>query len=45
MASCKTMLHDAYLLERCTSVSEISPNRRINDKLFKEVVEFVAMAA
>ena len=45
MASCKTMMHNAYLLERFISVSGIKPNRRLNDKLVKEVVEFAAIAA
>ena len=45
MASCKTMMHNAYLLERFISVSGIKPNRRLNDKLVKEVVEFAAIVA
>ena len=45
MASCKTMMHNAYLLERFISVSGIKPNRRLNDKLVKEFVEFAAIAA
>lgn len=37
MASCKTMIHNAYLLERFICVSGIKPNRRLNDKLVKEL--------
>ncbi|SEA50085.1 hypothetical protein SAMN05216331_16710, partial [Porphyromonadaceae bacterium KH3R12] len=35
MASCKSMIHNAYLLERFIRVSGIRPNRRLNDKLVK----------
>jgi hypothetical protein len=45
MASCKTMVHNAYLLERFICVSGIRPNRRLNDKLVKELIEFAAIAA
>ncbi len=45
MASCKAMIHSAYLLERFICVSGIKPNRRLNDKLVKELVEFAAIAA
>ena len=45
MASCKTMIHNAYLLERFICVSGIKPNRRLNDKLVKELIEFAAIAA
>ena len=45
MASCKTMILNAYLLGRFISVSGIKPNRRLNRRLFKEVVEFSAIAA
>lgn len=45
MASCKTMIHNTYLFERFISVPGIKPNRRLNDKLVKEVVEFAAIAA
>jgi hypothetical protein len=45
MASCKTMIHNACLLERFICVSGIKPNRRLNDKLVKELVEFAASAA
>ena len=45
MASCKSMIHNAYLLERFIRVSGIRPNRRLNDKLVKELIEFAAIAA
>ncbi len=45
MASCKTMIHNTYLLERFICVSGIKPNRRLNDKLVKELIEFAAIAA
>jgi len=45
MTSCKTMIHNAYLLERFICVSGIKPNRRLNDKLVKELIEFAAIAA
>ena len=45
MASCKSMIHNAYLLDRFIRVSGIRPNRRLNDKLVKELIEFAAIAA
>ena len=45
MASSKAMIHNAYLLERFICVSGIRPNRRLNDKLVKELIEFAAIAA
>lgn len=45
MSSCKTMIHNACLLERFICTSGIRPNRRLNDKLVKELVEFAAIAA
>ncbi len=45
MSSCKTMIHNAYLLERFICLSGIRPNRRLNDKLVKELIEFAAIAA
>ena len=45
MASIKTMMHNTFLLERFINVSGIRPNRNLNDKLFKELVEFAAIAA
>lgn len=45
MASHKAMIHNAYLLERFICVSGIKPNRRLNDKLVKELVNFAAVEA
>ncbi|MDR2408638.1 MAG: hypothetical protein LBE13_11085 [Bacteroidales bacterium] len=44
MASCKLMIHNACLLERFIHVFGIRPNRRLNDKLVKELIEFEAIA-
>ena len=45
MTSCKTIMHNVSLLERFISVSGIKFNRRLNDKLVKEVFEFAVIAA
>jgi len=45
IASHKTMMHNAFLLERFIRVSGIRPNRRLNAKLVKELIEFAAIAA
>jgi hypothetical protein len=45
MASCKSMINNAYMLDRFIRVSGIRPNRRLNDKLVKELIEFAAIAA
>ena len=45
IASIKTMMHNAFLLERFIAVSGIKPNRNLNDRLFKELIEFAAIAA
>ena len=45
MSSCKTIIHNAYLLERFICVSGIRPNGRLNDKLVKELIMFAAIAA
>ena len=45
MTSIKTMMHNAFLLERFISVSGIRPNNELNKRLFSEVVEFAAVAA
>jgi len=39
------MMGNACLLERFICVFGIKPNRRLNDKLVKELVEFTAIAA
>jgi len=45
MTTYKALIHNAYLLERFIRVSGIKPNKRLNDKLVKELVEFAAIAA
>lgn len=45
MVSLKTMMHNAFLLQRFICVSGIRPNKRLNDNLFKELIEFAAIAA
>ncbi|WP_321436018.1 transposase [uncultured Bacteroides sp.] len=45
MASLKTMMHNTFLLQRFICASGIRPNKRLNDKLFKELIEFAAIAA
>lgn len=45
MVSVKTMMHNAFLLQRFIALSGIRPNRNLNDKLVKELIEFAAIAA
>ncbi len=45
ISSCKSMIHNAYMLERFICVSGIDPNPQLIDKLFKELVLFTARAA
>ena len=45
IASVKVMMHNAFLLERFIAESGIQPNNRLNAKLFKELIEFAAIAA
>ncbi len=45
VASCKTLIHNDCLFERFICVSGIKPDRRLNEKLVKELLEFVAIAA
>ena len=45
IASVKVMMHNAFLLKRFIAVSGIRPNKRLNAKLFKELIEFAAIAA
>ena len=45
MASHKAMIPNAYLLEIFICVPDIKPDKLLNDKLFKELVEFAAIAA
>lgn len=45
IASVKTMMHNAFLLQRFIALSGIRPNRNLNNKLVKELIEFAAIAA
>jgi hypothetical protein len=45
MASTKVLLHNSFLLERFITVSGISPNHILNQRLWEEVVCFAARAA
>ncbi len=45
MTSIKTMMHNAFMLQRFIRVSGIRPNKILNDKLIKELIEFAAVAA
>lgn len=45
VSSCKSMIHNAYMLERFVCVSGMQPDPHIIDKLFKELVLFSARAA
>jgi hypothetical protein len=44
-ASCKKLIHNDCLFERFICVSEIKPDRRLNEEIVKELLEFVAIAA
>jgi hypothetical protein len=45
MASLKIMMHNAFLLQSFISVSGIRPNKRLNQKLFKKLIEFATITA
>ncbi|BEG99592.1 hypothetical protein [Bacteroides sedimenti] len=45
MLSIKTMMHNAFLLQIFIALSGIRPNKNLNDKLVKELIEFAAIAA
>ena len=45
ISSCKSVIHNAYMLERFICVSGIEPNTQLIDKLFKELILFTARAA
>lgn len=45
VSTCKSMIHNAYMLERFICVSGMKPDPHIIDKLFKELVLFSARAA
>lgn len=45
VSSCKSVIHNAYMLERFICVFGITPDPQVIDKLFKELVLFTAKAA
>lgn len=45
ISSCKSIIHNAYMLERFICVSGMDPNPQVIDKLFKELVLFTSRAA
>ena len=45
ISSCKSFIHNAYMLERLICVFGISPDPQVIDKLFKEFILFTARAA
>jgi hypothetical protein len=45
ISSCKSIIHNAYMLERFICVSGITPDTQVIDKLFKELILFTARAA
>ena len=45
ISSCKSMIHNAYMLERFICVFGIQPDKTLIDKIFKELILFTARAA
>jgi len=45
MISIKTMIHNVFLLQRFIALSGIRPNKNLNDKLVKGLIEFATIAA
>ena len=45
ISSCKSVIHNAYMLERFIHVSGIEPDTHLIDRLFKELILFTAKAA
>ena len=45
ISSCKSFIHNAYMLERFICVFGISPDPQVIDKLFKELILFTARTA
>ncbi len=45
ISSCKSLIHNAYMLERFICVFGINPDPQVIDKLFKELILFTARAA
>ena len=45
ISSCKSFIHNAYMLERFICVFGISPDTQVIDKLFRELILFTDRAA
>lgn len=45
ISSCKSMIHNAYILERFICMFGIQPDTSLIDKIFKELILFSARAA
>ena len=45
ISSCKSFIHNAYMLERFICLFGINPDMQVIDKLFKELILFTAKAA
>ena len=45
ISSCKSFIHNAYMLERFICVFGINPDMQVIDKFFKELILFTARAA
>ena len=45
ISSCKSIIHNAYMLNRFICVFGLQPDSQVIDKLFKELVLFTARAA
>ena len=45
ISSCKSMIHNAYMLERFICVFGVKPDTALIDKIFKELILFTARAA
>ena len=45
ISSCKTIIHNAYMLERFTCAFEITLDTQVIDKQFKELILFSANVA
>lgn len=45
ISSCKSVIHNTYMLERFICAFEIEPDTQVIDKIFKELILFTAKAA
>lgn len=45
ISSCKSVIHNAYMLERFICMSGIKPDTQVIDKLFKELILFTTKTA